>query len=129
MKPLELSEDQRIKLLEMTKSLFTEYEHIIISNIQLDIGSYDSEVNKTRWSPFIFYSKLIKPPFDDGKFIHWFEFCMTHLLNSLAFMSSKTDIVMDVEFEEFITDAFVAIFFDFKHPVDYLYERYLTIKK
>lgn len=93
MKPLELSQEQKEKLILMCKALFPEYD---IFEIEKD--GYLLFVNK-------------KCPA-----IHWFEFCMTHLRKALK-----------VHYDDLYRTS-IGISQDV-HPIDYLYEQYLKLKK
>jgi len=66
MKSIELTEKHKEKLLEMCKTLFPEYNDIIMF-------SKDQEVNYEE-EDFIDF---------DNKHIHWFEFVMTTLCSNL----------------------------------------------
>jgi hypothetical protein len=123
MKSIELTEKQKENLLEMCNKLFPEE------------GKWFKILCKN-----IYYSKNGKFP---GKSIHWFEFCMTHLIVKLSeeftkkgmseadytnnqypnWFSEKLSYHLNPfrneEFEENVI---------FIHPVDFLYEKFLKLK-
>lgn len=130
MKSIELTEEHKVKLLEMCKILFPEYfyweldHHIITAHIK----GNDDEVYEDE-------------PYDIA--IHWFEFCMTHLIVKLSKEFTKQKLskadYTDNQYpnwfsqkvsyhlnpfrnEEFEEDIL------FIHPVDYLYEEFLKLK-
>jgi hypothetical protein len=98
MKPIELTEEHKSKLLEMCKALFPDYD-LYISENNIHIGS-------------------------DFLFIHWFEFCMTYL--SIAISKIKNypaDLIDRNEFAKSIIDETYS-----QHPVDYLYKEFKKLK-
>lgn len=132
MKPITLSEDQKTKLLEMVKSLFPEYKHVSWDNQQLDLGSYLGweEVNQFRISNHIFLSKLEESPFDDGIFVHWFEFVMTHLQHRIYLQLPTAFVGIDTWCNSLIGNLY-AYFTDdrsLSHPIDYLYEQFKKLE-
>jgi len=65
--------------------------------------------------------------------IHWFEFCVTKLINELASQNISSDLFGDCEFEEFRMKCINEIFKDkpsdeIIHPIDYLYEQFKQLK-
>jgi hypothetical protein len=66
MKPIDLTEEQKNKLLEMCQVLFPEYKKIFFFNKDQE-GNYDEE-------DFISF---------DSEYIHWFEFCTRFLMSKL----------------------------------------------
>jgi len=65
--------------------------------------------------------------------IHWFEFCMTHLINALAWENIKTDILADCEYEDARLKYLLELAKDRSdpgqyHPIDYLYEEFKKLK-
>lgn len=108
MKNIELTEDHKSKLLEMCKVLFPEIKSIVL---QENLGT------------------LI---IDQLQQIHWFEFCITKIVNELAWRNIKTDILADCEYEDFrmklITEIFRDKFTTEKfHIVDYLYKEFKNL--
>lgn len=107
MNSITLTELHKSKLLEMCKKLFPVYEKIKI---------VDSNFGKD-----IVYIKF------EGKgnyqYIHWFEFCMTYLVNkiptarllSLALRAEKSCGLSENNYRE-------------NHPVDFLYEEFQKLK-
>jgi hypothetical protein len=122
MKPIEITKQQKDKLLEMCKALFSEYKYIQWDNQDLDIGSplgYE-KVNQFRISNHIFISKTKDAPHDDGIFIHWFEFCFNVLLNKINYPSNQ------INNSKLITDNDLI---NANHPIDYLYNEFKKLKK
>jgi hypothetical protein len=92
MKPIELTQKHRDKLLEMCKALFPEYEEILLE-IEPQYDGSDGFVQLTRnlKNKFRFES------------IHWFEFCMTYLAEKLSQYPNQIEVdhPVDYLFEEF----------------------------
>lgn len=133
MKNIELTEDHKSKLLEMCKKLFPEY-----TEIYLGINDYDDN-----FDGFICFQKTIPLISNIIESVHWFEFCMTHLIVKLSKEFTKQKLskadytnnqypnwfseklayhlnpFRNEEFEEDIK---------FIHPVDYLYEEFKKLK-
>ena len=109
MKNIELTEDHKVKLLEMCKKLFLDYEW--------DFSFLKREGNIKYWNNKMKYSK----------FIHWFEFCWK-ILNKIL---SNNKAISPVYVQKCILD-FGTICFnnsEFQHPVDYLYEKFKQNEK
>ena len=117
MKPIELTEIHKAKLLEMCKALFPEYDAIEIDHIDYP----DSVVNL---KSFIKPENCICPYNTEYKkgcdglcntpsnCIHWFEFCMIDLFNCLL---SKNYLNAPA----FYTSILAGV-----HPVELLYEHF-----
>lgn len=110
MKPIELSDLQKEHLLEMCNKLFISSKPIInkkgfIKLWQQDLSAIEGEY-------------LIK--------IHWFEFCITILMNKIYYEFYKD---MRGNWELLTAETFLikVIKYDI-HPIDYLYEQFLKIK-
>lgn len=106
MKSIILTEEHRIKLLEMCAGLFPE----TIWFFWLDDTC--GEMNETHLG----YNQTIKlgdktHPFKDGLMMHWFEFCILHVFTKLD-NKSKTP-----EWEFSLSDLLCLNI----HPIDYLY--------
>lgn len=91
----------------MCKALFTEYN----DGCKFYELSITLIINQTH---IIFYHNGVKA----SEPIHWFELCMTKVLAKL----SKDD---NNELGRMLHDIYVK---QFKHPVDYLYEKFKEIK-
>lgn len=117
MKPIELTEEHKTKLLEMAKVLFPEYVRI---SFNIPNHEYDDEGDNV----IDFFTEDNK----DGQswsYIHWFEFCMTYLTKKLFFgIPRNSD-----KYLEFCKD-FSMYFLNQKgkHPIDYLYEEFKKMK-
>ena len=134
MKNIELTEDHKSKLLEMCKELFPEYKEIYFG-----IDEYDNNFNG-----FIYFAKN-KLPCKNIIEIHWFEFCMTHLIRKIDNLHSKKILkpLEDKACKEGYPDNWLEIWNERpwiklwsltnsgtykKHPVNYLYEQFLKLK-
>jgi hypothetical protein len=85
MKPIQLTQKHKDKLLEMCQVLFPEYDFSMFHNghnSDLDIN----HLNNTHYLS-----------------IHWFEFCMTHLAEKLSQYPNQIEVdhPVDYLFEEF----------------------------
>jgi hypothetical protein len=108
MEAINLTDEHKFKLLEMCKELFPEYKDL------------------NYWKSYICDGW--------GHGIHWFEFCMTHLVNKLAWCNIKTDILADCEYESIRLKYLLELAKDRPspgqyHPVDYLYEEFKKLKQ
>jgi hypothetical protein len=95
MKNIELTEEHKVELLEMCKVLFPEYVIYLADDDGFIEGEQwvgDQNMGEDR-------------PVNEFN-IHWFEFCMTYLINKLEL--EYTSIIVLTE----------------NHPVDYLYEEF-----
>lgn len=128
MTSIQLTEQHKSKLLEMCKSLFPEIKHWFFDEQMLDIGSYIAGVNENRVSNHLFLSKMEKAPFDDGIFIHWFEFCTIFIMEKLSRDGGGK------EFSDYISICFRYTFPSWDlihpiiHPVDYLYDKFKELQ-
>ena len=125
MKNIELTENHKSKLLEMCKKLFPE-----TYSKTWDIeGLFDYE------------------PIDDENFecVHWFEFCMTHLIQKIDNFHSEKILkpLEDKACKEGYPDNWLEIWNERpwiklwsltnsgnykKHPINYLYEEFKKLK-
>lgn len=103
---INLSKKQKDKLIEMCKALFPEY-HYVGWYITEDELSYRTKEFRFNLLHFIKNG-------NEGSMIHWFEFCMTHLLAKLA------DSITDLYNYEGLSLS--------EHPVDYLYQEFKKLK-
>ena len=107
MNPIELTDLHKSKLLEMCKVLFTKYYHF---------GFYSMQSNMLQ----------ISETKDSLVLIHWFEFCMTKLVDKLYNSINYTDS------DEFNINLHVEMMLDmvnFKiNPIDTLYKEFLKTK-
>ena len=110
MKNIELTEDHKSKLLEMCKELFPEYVEIDFNKSGL-LTLWKEKCPSIQWSE-----------------IHWFEFCMTYLLDKLHpdnDKQSKDNWSMDLSDKDYVIFKIIV---RKKHPVDYLYEEFKKLK-
>lgn len=101
MKTIELTQEHKSKLLEMSIKLFPEY-------IEIDI---DISENYDGIQDYI----QLRKKYENTIFIHWFEFCFTYLIEKL---SKNLD-------EDYSLDDLLGYNL---HPIDYLYEEFLKLK-
>jgi hypothetical protein len=130
MKAIKLTEEHKSKLLEMCNKLFPEY-----GDVQL-LKSYCATEYDATGSPYLRWyipfehngkktTKLIK--------IHWFEFCMTHLVEKLIEVINEYESKLsDSKREKFFIEIFepyeLLMSIKDKHPIDYLYEEFKKLK-
>lgn len=116
MKSIELTKEQKDKLLEMSNDLFPEYKQI--------------EFEK---SGMINLFKTILTPTKNYDYIHWFEFCMTHLVEKILNPKpNKPERNLKDKFEKFFWQSNLyanGFTIDNIHPVDYLWKIYKSNKK
>lgn len=121
MKAIEISEGQKGRLLEMVKKLFPEYTFQFykpISKANMLVGflnSNDSDV------------------YDNCDiFVHWFEFCCTHLADKIYYPDgvARREIRSRVEYFFFQTfiDSTEGATSGYDHPIDFLYREFKKIK-
>jgi hypothetical protein len=108
MKPIELTQEHKSKLLEMCNKLFPQYQEIDIEIEDNYEGTQD-------------YVQLIKKC-KITIYIHWFEFCMTHLVKKLKVRPSL------LENRAWSTLELTGSKFRLNHPIDYLYEEFKKLK-
>jgi len=123
MKSIQLTQQQKDRLLEMTKELFPEY-----GEPQLLKSYCATEYDETgspylRWYiPFEHNNKKTTKLLE----IHWFEFCTIHILEKLY--RSNLDL------NNFINICYSWNFPEWtilgvrKHPIDYLYDRFKELQ-
>jgi len=92
MKSIELTEEHKSKLLEMYNKLFPKISNSIIDDDGF-INKYFHQDGEHDWIPLI----------------HWFEFCMIHLIKKLKINY------------EYAGDHVISLI---EHPVDYLYKEF-----
>lgn len=154
MNPIQLTPEHKTKLLEMCSKLFPEYNLKIYKK---DFEKLPGDFRYSKYKPQkptwiigyngVVYLQLFYEYFEDMSYeiieIHWFEFCLTHLIVKLAneFTNqklSKSDYTNNqypnwfseklvyhlnpFRNEEFEEDV------EFIHPIDYLYEEFKKLK-
>lgn len=108
MKPIQITQKQKEKLLEMCKVLFPEFTFTLDIEPQYD-GSQD-------------YIFVIEESLSSiGEPIHWFEFCMTHLIDKIFLPcgESRLDGLKFIEFHRVHNKA---------HLVNAIYEQFKKLK-
>ena len=125
MKNIELTEDHKSKLLKMCKVLFPEVkihtgvfsdgsrcpEYVLESPMDLEWG--------TEWNlPYI--SVGVEQ-------IHWFEFCMTHLISKIQNLSNKQYLINICGNINLVISDNSKNNFKENHPIDYLYNEFKKI--
>lgn len=135
MKPIELSLNQKNKLIEMCNKLFPELQTTAeiaakhwCKSASENIDNYEYGFRLSEeLSPVLYCSYPIDYDFhthllpnDKNPGIHWFEFCYTFLFKK---------ILVDPYGYESINDYIsMNSSFIFGHPVDYLYEEFKKLK-
>lgn len=129
MKQIELTEEHKTRLLEMCSVLFPEV------NCYWEYEMYGRSLKQDFNSVLAVYYKD-KNAYKQNLFdfnIHWFEFCITEIVNELSWKNIKTDILADCEYEDFRMKLITNIFRDKLttekfHIIDYLYEEFKKLK-
>lgn len=117
MKAIKLTKEHKKKLLKMCKTLFPEYKNW---DLKLE-GEYKNHLIAS------FEEDNDYIPNCD-LYIHWFEFCMTHLIDKLSIEFAKSE----GEDDSCLKEEFLFHLSKIKnkiHPVDYLYKEFLKLKK
>jgi hypothetical protein len=150
MKAIELTKEHRGKLLEMCKELFPEYyKRVKYRGNNEDY--FADESCRPQFKIHIYGEYLNFPSFEDNDSepleynvqftgIHWFEFCMTHLLERIFNPGNPHGLVPRTLIEK-LSEFFRLTNFYFwnvnfgnedtdyeNHPVDYLYKEFKKIK-
>ena len=124
MKEIELTEEHKTRLLEMCSVLFPEV------NCYWEYEMYGRGLKQDFNSVLAVYYKD-KNAYKQNLFdfnIHWFEFCMTHLMYKLSYEFSKIPNVKGRSIHIELWELNKGDYFK-KHPVDYLYEEFKKLKK
>lgn len=111
MKAIELTEEHKSKLLEMCKVLFPEYKN------------WDLKL-KGEYKNYLIASFELENDYipDCDLYIHWFEFCMTHLATVIYNKGNYyKNYVTITQFRGYICQ-------EVDHPIDYLYEQFKTLE-
>ena len=114
MKPIELTKEQKNKLLEMCKKLFPEYWIL-----ELDVPN---NLNNKHLFIIGFLEGNDYIPGCD-LYMHWFEFCW-NILNKI--LANKPPLYILEQIQLFGMTCFNK--FPSVHPVDYLYEEFKKLK-
>ena len=137
MKSIELTEEQKEKLLKMCKVLFPEISNgggFYLENHLCKPGEYENSIDelseaKTNFVSFYNFSnhkndekKLSSKEYFEKYFnsIHWFEFCMTILATNLYNQNNRDEISSIELYRGNIIQNY--------HPIDYLYEEFKKLK-
>ena len=122
MKNIELTENQKVKLLEMCRILFpeskikfnddyyTQFDLFIMSDDDWD-DDCDDEMNSK-----------------DYVNCHWFEFCMTHLVNKIQIQTNKNYLTSICGSINLVASNNSDNNYKWNHPIDYLYEEFKKLK-
>jgi len=105
---IQINEEQKKKLLEMCTSLFPE------SNWHMSTENGTCGMHARDYNKFFIYQGSNPYNFPQSV-IHWFEFCLTKLLDKLCDYG-----VMGL----YNTTGYFGI----EHPVDFLYEKFKKLK-
>lgn len=131
MNSIQLTQEQKDKLLEMSNELFKDIEnfkYVSMCDQQQRHGIHCSEESK----------QFVSISIQDGFIfpiccIHWFEFCMIHLLDKLSEDDYIYQEVKNHEPEVNYLDGTIATGLQLRlinkkmHPVDYLYRKFCGI--
>ena len=113
MTSIQLTEEHKVKLLEMCKKLFPEYTKIEFHEIyNNETGNLYFEITNT------------------GNIIHWFEFCLLHLSEKIYktfFKLGEKDNWYGCHLSWAINSIYTQNT-NKVHLVDYLYEEFLKLK-
>ena len=124
MKQIELTKEQQNKLLEMCKKLFPEYKHVTFQQDAIMGAGWEYDFNN------ICFSDISEKIFDIKLNIHWFEFCMTHLVIKLKSYNhlKEASPLQRLNFYNFYWDVSNNELTKV-HPVDYLYKIFKKLKE
>lgn len=116
-KSIKLTQIQKQKLLEMCKFLFPEYNDFEITSSFPYYNSNKLEGVSWKETPTEDAVCLIKDDKDDYRSVtvHWFEFCIKHLIPKLA---------IDMQYAIDLR----ILFCELPNPIDYLYEHFKKLK-
>jgi hypothetical protein len=114
MKTINLTEEHKSKLLEMCKTLFPEYKYWNLHDGVCDLCSENT----------LDYNLEGKPEWNSYFRTHWFEF-------SWIILDKISEKLSPMKIKGLITHYGLVCFnrFDSIHPVDYLYDKFIQIKK
>lgn len=125
MNKIKLTQKHKNKLIEMIKKLFPEFVKV---EFCVDNSDYDQDEYEKCLQLFIQFD-------GDGQEwseIHWFEFCMTHLLEKILNPNPENPTRgLQKRFKEFFWETNLYAMNCNKeslHPIDYLYEEFKLIK-
>jgi hypothetical protein len=126
MKPIELTEYHKEKLLEMCKILFPEYNNFEITSSFPYYNSNELEGIKWLENPTKDAICLIKDDKDDYRSvtIHWFEFCFIHLIPKFKKYGINIDYWLMT-----LPSTHCQWPIEFNHSIDYLYEQFKKLNK
>lgn len=131
MKSLDITNNQKLMILEMTKKLFPEFDkfwflkedycgnetcRIVLANIYKEntiIGTQHINKGCTKGIPTS---------------IHWFEFCMTHLARKIFNSGQVFDNPVSDSVDGLSEMVWRQEWYRNYHPVEYLYEQFKKIK-
>lgn len=133
MKPIQLTEEHKSKLLEMCKALFPTLQHSAYEGALEFYGSKKS-VEANIYGFYLTGNGHIHCsfPYDqmDDSFhthliesIHWFEFCMTALAEAIYGDLKEYD---EGNYKE--VDYFRGFWKSYGHPLDFLYSEFKRLK-
>jgi len=120
MKSLEITNNQKLMILEMAKKLFPEFD--ILFN-QVGFEDYVFFDIKDEQSDNLFRIIDSNHPIQKEECrIHWFEFCMVHLPERFY---PKYDTFINGTGADFSEDHFAeCIIRKLEHPVEYIYKQF-----
>lgn len=132
MNNIEITEEQKVKLLKMSNTLFKgtiingySIDRIVMSNQQGSCGMHSRQENQV----FVYIAEQMGFPID---IIHWFEFCMTHLVEKILNPKpNNPNRGLQERFKEFFWETNLYAMKCNKeslHPIDYLYNEFKKLK-
>lgn len=145
MKNIEINEKQKAMLLEMCKVLFPEFNEWRYGKVTAE-GNLEDFYNKTKdllWQDrekyeqscdFLWIEKDFKYEHDDDIersetwVIHWFEFCMTHLVNKIQIQTNKNYLTSICGSINLVASNNSDNNYKWNHPIDYLYKEFKKLK-
>lgn len=122
MNSIKLTNTQKLHVLFMCKKLFPEYDNI----------RFGTSVMTTSKDYLYFHKNKNKHTIEIIN-IHWFEFCMTYLVEKIYYPNMENigratrEKVEYFLFQSFI-DSTEGESSGYDHPVDYLYKEFLKLK-
>jgi len=125
MKTIKLTSQQKYRLLEMCRSLFTEYDHIYLNNGKGKHGS----------SEHIGFGTKMGEDLIAYTYVHWFELCITHLAEKIIATYKIWEgekiykRTLNEDLSEFYLGSLNFSRGDNKnHPIDYLYKKFKELE-
>lgn len=138
MKSIVLTEEQKKQLLEMANKLFPKYKfsfHHHDDGILTKDKSFDNYLPGFLFGWEICENGEYSEYYHDAKiFLHWFEFCMTHLLDKISLMYDDFAYKLVKESKINYLDGTIATGLQIgvikgENPIDILYKYFKKLKQ